>query len=341
MIQQKTVDLIFADNRFMMLNKQTFIIIVLIFALGLFIGYSLDSNLKIRANSEYRSLETESESFSFVSPLLECESYEAGELKSFKEIISDFTTESIRKGLITDASVYFRDLNNGLWLAINENDHFTPASLLKVPLAMSYLKEAQTDANLLDRKIIVKDEHMRFLTQNYVSSKSVVVGREYTVRELLEYMLIYSDNNAQRVLYENALGKWRRVFNDLGIALPEGEKDGDFITVKDYARFFRVLYNASYLSKEDSNYLLELLSKSEFKQGLSLGVPKNVVISHKFGERKFNEVEQLHDCGVVYLKKTPYVLCVMSRGQDSQNLSRYIGKISSLVYEEVANQAHP
>lgn len=322
-------------------NKKLFLLITLIaFGAGIFLGGLLHKNPYRSSDLEYRGDTPKDAKLTFVSPLLECVGYEAPELKSFKETLEDFMDQSVNQGAITDASIYFRDLNNGLWLAINAEEVFTPASLLKVPLAMSYLKESELHPEVLDQKIVFQPGEIISFKQNYLPSKVVEPGREYAVRELLERMLIYSDNNAQRALYKMSTGQWRRVFDDLGIGLPEGEKDGDFILVKDYARFFRVLYNASYLSKENSNYLLNLLSQSEFKQGLSLGVPKSVSIAHKFGEREFGEIEQLHDCGVVYAQKSPYVLCIMSRGQDYRELSQFIGKISSLVYEEVSKQSN-
>ncbi len=60
-------------------------------------------------------------------------------------------------------------------------------------------------------------------------------------------------------------------------------------------------------------------------------------VAHKFGTRVADGPggRQLHDCGIVYAPKTPYILCVMSRGNSSQNLSHFIAQVSKRVYEGV------
>jgi hypothetical protein len=82
----------------------------------------------------------------------------------------------------------------------------------------------------------------------------------------------------------------------------------------------------------------------EYKDGLIAGVPSNITISHKFGEReltdeKGNVVNQLHDCGIVYYPEHPYLLCIMTRGKNIDNLSRSISAISKIVYQEVSLRA--
>jgi len=65
-------------------------------------------------------------------------------------------------------------------------------------------------------------------------------------------------------------------------------------------------------------------------------VPKEVRVAHKFGELGLpNGEKQLHDCGIIYYPGNPYLLCVMSKGKDSQKLSGIIQTISSMVYKEV------
>jgi hypothetical protein len=70
------------------------------------------------------------------------------------------------------------------------------------------------------------------------------------------------------------------------------------------------------------------------------GVPPEIVVSHKFGERHFEgdvEIEQLHDCGIVYKPNHPYMLCIMTRGHDVRTLAPVIAQISKMVYSHVGN----
>ena len=74
------------------------------------------------------------------------------------------------------------------------------------------------------------------------------------------------------------------VFRDLDISVPSDYAQQYFISAKNYSLFFRVLYNATYLSREMSEKALGLLSKTVFRDGLTAKLPSSVVVSHKFGE---------------------------------------------------------
>jgi hypothetical protein len=75
-------------------------------------------------------------------------------------------------------------------------------------------------------------------------------------------MIKYSDNNSTQILW-NILGvdRFEKTYKDLSI----NSKEFGVIKVLDYATFFRVLYNASYLNKANSEFALSLLSKIDFK----------------------------------------------------------------------------
>jgi hypothetical protein len=73
---------------------------------------------------------------------------------------------------------------------------------------------------------------------------------------------------------------------------------------------------------------------------LAAGLPKNLEISHKFGERQIGVTgeKQLHDCGIIYVPSHPYLLCIMNRGNDFKKMADFIKNISSFVYQQVLSQ---
>jgi hypothetical protein len=117
--------------------------------------------------------------------------------------------------------------------------------------------------------------------------------------------------------------------------------DDEFLSVQTYESFFRILYNASYLSRNASNWALDILSKSEFETGLIAGVPQTIKVSHKFGEKSDarDGTVQLHDCGIVYYPNKPYLLCVMTKGPNIQLLDNVIAEISRITFSEVDHQS--
>jgi len=61
------------------------------------------------------------------------------------------------------------------------------------------------------------------------------------------------------------------------------------------------------------------------------------MVASRFGERAHGPAgaKQLHDCGIVYCPRRPYLLCVMTRGDDFQELTGTIRDLSRLVYSDV------
>ena len=81
--------------------------------------------------------------------------------------------------------------------------------------------------------------------------------------------------------------------------------------------------------------------KTNFDPGVAGGVPNNISVADKFGEKVStinSEEKQLHNCGIVYYPKHPYLICIMTRGDDFDRLAGVIKSISSFVYQEVDKQ---
>ncbi len=253
--------------------------------------------------------------------------------------LEKYIEESKKSGDLNDASVYFRDLNRGPVMGINEHSDFSSASLLKLPIIMTIYKMAESRPEILDFNLVNEGENT--LTQFFNPDESIKNNVPYSVREVIKYALVYSDNKAISMLndfiaiegdYENNL---QVVFRELGLILPDDLTDRD-ISTRSYASLYRLLYNSSYLSPEYSEIILETLSQSNFKIGLKAGVPNEIKVSNKFGERFLDNGErQLHDCGIIYYPNNPYLLCVMTQGDDFDKLTLVIKEISEKFYKEV------
>ena len=240
-------------------------------------------------------------------------------------------------------SIYFRDLNNGPWFGIREDDSFTPGSLLKVPLMIAYLKELRSNPQLFEKTLIFEDSMDANTLEYFTSSQSIQRGKAYPVSELVARTIVYSDNNAATLLLrELDREKLLQTYEELGIIIPGYRTIEESMPLKRYATLFRMLYNASYLDRDFSEKALELLSKTEFKRGIVASVPTEIPVAHKFGERSLagqNGPHQLHDCGIVYYPGHPYLLCIMTQGEDLDTLAGVIEDAAKLVYGEVDRQA--
>lgn len=277
--------------------------------------------------------------YKFINPLLECDSANFGQdpnLWHLKSDIQSVLDTHLNNKNITFASIYYRDLNNGPWIGINEKEDFSPSSLIKVPLMIAYYKLAEADPSIL-QKTLSYNQPYDYRNQNFIPPVTIVPERQYTVEQLIDNMIIYSDNAAYTLLNNYIDAQIViQTYNDLGVDISKGFNDpnGDILSVKAYASFFRILYNSSYLSKSMSEKALLLLSQSTFTTGLKDGVPSSVPVAHKFGERQYIDTgqKQLHDCGIVYLPGKPYLICIMTRGQDFKKLTSAIKDVSAAIY---------
>ncbi len=257
--------------------------------------------------------------------------------RKMKTLVQDVIAENTK----VKTAVFFLNLKNSGWFGVNSSDTFIPASLLKLPMLISYFKLHETEKDLFEQKIVYEGKD--FNTSQNLGNGTITPGKTYTIKELMREMIINSDNNALQLLYKYRQDSLRSIFDDMKIPLPttDGEiAEKDFMTARDIGRFLLVLYNASYLSPENSEEALHILSQAVFKDGIVAGVPKNVVVSHKYGERELFDGDkslkiELHDCGIIYHPNSPYVLCVMTKGGDLDSEKLQIQKISKKIYDAV------
>lgn len=321
---------------------------LLFFFGGLLLGlcvvwWKSESNLSSTAVPEeaLSELRNVSGTFAFVSPLLACDSFQNisnKQLSDIKQTLVSYTDKAIEDTKASHISVYVRDLNNGPWFGLSEKETFSPGSLLKVPFMMALFKVAESDPSFLSQRIQYTGGRVDF-SEYFKSKESLKENQTYTVEELIRRMIVYSDNEATLLLGELVPREViESTYHDLGIEVP---KSNEYVmTVRTYASFFRILYNGTYLTATFSEKALAFLNETTFAQGIRSVIPHSVVVSSKFGERTNDDVlqkKQLHDCGIVYEPKLPYLLCIMVRGDNFDDLSKVIATVSQMVYRGISS----
>lgn len=269
------------------------------------------------------------------------------ELAPFRYKIKALIDEKINRNEAKAASVYFRDLNNENWFGIGEKEKFSPKSLLKLPLMMAYFKWAESNPLVL-RKRLTDNAPQRPLDPEQNNEKTgLEPGKQYTVNDLIFRMITEDDNDAYSLLFANIPHpRIDTVFKDLNVEY-DPHNDDDSLSLRAFASFYRVLFNASYLNEEMSEKALRYLTKSSLKHGMVSGIPLNIDIASKFGERtvkivehgKEKELEQMHEFGIIYHPRRPFLIGIMVRGDDANSLTKIIHDVTKLVYEEVDMQS--
>jgi beta-lactamase class A len=296
-----------------------------------------------KAQPGLTTVRVNSQAYKFINPLLYVDNASSTypELSDLNSSLSTFIQSKQASGDATDVSVYYRDMTNGHWTGINQNDTYEPSSMLKVLVLMAYLKHALSDPSILSHELPYSkaaDE-----SQTYKPSNPLVDGRSYPVANLLTSMITTSDNGSLKALNAYDPRDISDVYQALDLPIPSATSSQDinsanFMSAQEYSRVFRTIFNGTYLSWNLSEQALELLSQTDFKNGLVAGTPAGTVISHKFGERTNQLTDgtvagrELHDCGIVYYPDHPYFLCVMTKGKDFSKLEGVISGLSKIAY---------
>jgi beta-lactamase class A len=278
------------------------------------------------------------EGYRFIKPLLFVDpACESENLSAVKYKINALIDKEKAQGNLSTASIYVKSQND--WLEINGAEKYEPGSLFKVPIMIAILKMNEDNPGFINKQIAY-NQPLAIAKKVNIGSKTITLGNTYTVKQLLEYMIKYSDNQATCLLEMN-LDKQvlYKLFTDIGLAAPNLYADKFYFTPKDYSMFMRIIYNAGYLSIKDSEYAAELLGQCDFTDGILKGLPTGIKVAHKFGETGDENEKQLHETAIIYLDKRPYLLTIMTRGRDFLPLQKFMAEISTIVYEDIKAKA--
>lgn len=233
----------------------------------------------------------------------------------------------------TQIGAYFEYLPSGTSIGVNDQMEARLASLIKVPVVMAVYKDAEAGRLSLDASITLQTED---IDKRYGTLWRRGVGAKLTIRETIRINLVESDNTATRMLVRQlSEGAIDAVFDSLDV--PKDRKEGaGVLSPKSYASILRSLYLSSYLEREDSNEILDLLTKTNFTDKIPAGVPKEIKVAHKIGVFEGMASQAVHnDCGIVYAPSRPYLLCIMVPGSE-QDARKHMQYLSKMVYGYVA-----
>ncbi|MPQ44077.1 serine hydrolase [Clostridium tarantellae] len=215
-------------------------------------------------------------------------------------------------------SFFFEDLASGYTYGYNENVKMISAGCMKLPIAVALIKE-------------VEEKKLDFLDKVKIESKDKVFGtgiihefgeREYTVFELLVAMLIQSDNTAaNKIIDMVSMEKINIIIKELGLKNTElnrktadernyHDKLENYTSSYDLCLIWKNLYNGSFLNKENSQMLIDILERQQIKNKLALYIPDNLKydISSKTGDKQGVE----NDTALIHTSKGNFICTVMS-----------------------------
>jgi beta-lactamase class A len=226
-------------------------------------------------------------------------------------------------------ALYFEYLPTGTSIGINEDSEFTAASLLKVPVVMAYYHKKEIAGYEQDPTVKIQQNE---LDKHFGELYKKGAGYDINLADAVKLALTESDNTASLILADQiSQDDFSYVYEGLDIPLTVKD-ESPIVTAQQYTSILKSLYFASILSKDDSQKILDILTKTKFNDKLPAGVPEGIPVAHKIG---LIDKQIYQDCGIVYVPARPYVLCMISKSDRKTAVTR-MSTISKMVYYYVS-----
>lgn len=214
-------------------------------------------------------------------------------------------------------------------LSIRGDEPVASASLVKVPLLVEVFHQAEHGALALDDPLVLleADKQPGSGILQYLDAP-----HRLTVRDAATLMITLSDNTATNLLIDKvgirsvwermeALGLPRTKLHSktflraTSVAMDSSEVYGlGVTTASEFARLLGLIHRGEAVSPEASAAMKEMLARQFYEEGIPRHLPGEVAVAHKTGALS----DARHDCGIVDEPSRPYVLCVLTTGNEDQ-----------------------
>lgn len=223
------------------------------------------------------------------------------------------------------------------FISEKQEDTFSSASLIKVPLLLAVLNYFESNNLSLKQEIKIAPEE--WVDFSVISEQRI---EQCTIYELLVWMIITSDNTATNVLIDFlGMDTLNQYFREIGLVQTTIQrKMMDFerlakgfdntTSASDMALLFSRIYRRDLLSSAFSELTIDILSRQRVHESLKRYLVDDVKLAHKTGG--LDTVD--HDVGIVYNSSGDYLIGVfVTEVTNNDHARQLIGRISKVVYD--------
>lgn len=203
----------------------------------------------------------------------------------------------------TNISLYYKDLKTGYTVEYRADADYQTASVIKAPY-VKYLLASGAD----------RTEKLKSNSKQGGSGKvdDSPLGTEFTVGELMEYAIRYSDNTAYYMLnerfgFEGFMQYAQSIGVELSLKLTFPRPRFGYLSARHAGLYFEDIAKYIETGSEEALLLKSWLTGTEETRQLPAAFPQYTV-AHKYGEQGN---QAYHDAAIVYAKQ-PYVLTILS-----------------------------
>ncbi|MCM8830892.1 MAG: class A beta-lactamase-related serine hydrolase [Candidatus Omnitrophica bacterium] len=238
-----------------------------------------------------------------------------------------------------EAAYLIKDLDfYNLKISEKENKLFPAASLIKLPiLAVSFFAIEEERISLQTTIIIQKKDIVG--GSGILKTKAVPI--KLTFEELLEAMILYSDNTAtNKIIDILGIDYLNSVFKKIGLKHTylkrkmmdfSKRKKGveNYTSISDIAYLFEKIYNRKLFNEKYSKLALTYLLNQKINDRLPKYLPPQAKVAHKTGLER----GVVHDAGIVFTPKGNYLICIFTKNvKKFKNAKEFIAVLSKLTY---------
>lgn len=226
-------------------------------------------------------------------------------------------------------SLYYQPLDGGRALMHNENEPLIAASVIKIPIMVEAFRQFEAGILSPDDIHVLRDAEKM---PSCGALNRMHDGLEVSLRDLVELMIVLSDNTATNILID-LLGKdnvnatlqaygitrsvLRRKLFDREAHLAGIENT---VTAQDMGILLEKMYRGELVSEAASREMLEILRNQKLNGKMPFYLkPRGIASAHKTGE----DDGITHDVGIVFARN-PFVLCMLSNETDVPVYERLI-----------------
>jgi beta-lactamase class A len=242
-----------------------------------------------------------------------------------------------------------KHLESGEALGWRPDERFPAASIIKIPILVEALCQAETGRLRLDERIPIRPQDK---VGGFGILKELGSLEALSLLDLLTLMIVISDNTAANLCIERVgMAAVNALTVSLGLAgtvlqrkmMDMAARDrglDNFTTPADTARLMELLATERLLTPGGSRQALEILARQQVNDRLPLHLPPGVPVAHKTGELSGIR----HDVGIVGAGAGRVVIAVLTQGCESPlgrglsggEASACIARIGRMVYDAVA-----
>ncbi len=328
--------------------KQIFQIILLIgiFIISSFIGLNLAHQAAVAGQQSQMMREKAVDELYLAGSILDAGAMSAGAVPRLayadKYGVMEKSLEDIASRGSGVISIGFYDLERHYQYVLNPRA-MPAASVIKLYIMIEAFRQERDGIIDLQEEYVLMEEDK---TEGSGITAYYPDGTSFSLNELVELMIIDSDNTAANILIErlgidninqtienagcmNTQLKWKLMTDKILI-----EDDDNPVAVQDLILVLRSMHEGQLVSPDYDRKMMGIMKRQHYRSRIPAGLPSGTAVANKTGTLSW----VVNDTAIVFTDQGDYILCVLNSSPASQaEAEEMIVGVSRITYRAFVN----